>query len=209
MAKSSVAKGTSKVRLFYMEADLQEGEITQVAQMIQHALGGRGTVQRLNGPAARVLPAPVDDAPHEVDGAAEVIDAAEIDEASPAPAKPRRQRKIRNPNLDHSLHPDVEPTFKAYADARNISSGTNRLTKFLVVAAWLHEERNQTPITGDRAFTCFRFIKWPYGIDFDQPLRDLKLKRNFLDQSPEQKGKGEYSITHLGLDHVNKMKVGS
>lgn len=81
--------------------------------------------------------------------------------------------------------------------------------KFLVVASWLDEERSGMPITADRAYTCFRFIGWPYSIDFDQPLRDLKAKNKFLEQKPEHKGKGEFSVTHLGLDRATKMRVAS
>jgi hypothetical protein len=112
------------------------------------------------------------------------------------------QKKFRTPNLDADLHPEADPSFKAYAEARNVTGTTKVLKKFLIVASWLDEERSGMPITADRAYTCFRFIGWPYNIDFDQPLRDLKAKNKFLEQRPEHKGTGEFSVTHLGLDRA-------
>jgi hypothetical protein len=127
----------------------------------------------------------------------------------PAPARPKAQKKVRTPKLDADLHPGADPSFKAYAEARNATAATSVLTKFLIVASWLHEERSEMKITADRAYTCFRFIGWPFNIDFDQPLRDLKAKNKFLGLKPEDKGKGEFFITHLGLDRATKMRVAS
>ena len=114
------------------------------------------------------------------------------------------QKKFRTPNLDNELHPGTDPSLKTYADARHVTAGSPILTKFLIVASWLHEERSGTPITADRAFTCFRFAKWPFAIDFNQPLRDLK-RNKFL----EQRGKGVLSVTHLGLDRATKLAAPS
>jgi hypothetical protein len=63
--------------------------------------------------------------------------------------------------------------------------------------------------TADRAFTCFRFVGWPVNTDFYQPLQDMARKSKFLELKPENRGKGEYSLTHLGLDKATKMKVAS
>jgi hypothetical protein len=159
-----------------------------------------------NGPAVRSLPSrdPIE-IPAEPDGA-EVIEDAGL-APSPVPARPRAQKKIRTPNLDGDLHPGTDPSFRAYATARNVTATTSVLKKFLIVASWLDEERSRMPITANRAYTCFRFIGWPSGIDFDQPLRDLKTKSKFLEQKPEHKGKGEFSITHLGLNKATEMRV--
>ena len=126
----------------------------------------------------------------------------ELEEAviASTPQRPKSPKKMRTPELVNDLHPGTNPPFKTYADARGVSAGTSVISKFLVVASWLFEERSETPVTADRVFTCFRFVRWPFNIDFDQPLRDLKRK-NFL----EQKGKATFSITHLGLDQTTKM----
>jgi hypothetical protein len=207
MVKHSIPKngGTSKFRMVVIDAELQEGEIGQLVQAIQGAFGGQRVASvRLNGSPLRAISKPdSDDLPVELDGA-ELVDDTDEAVVTSAPARPKVQKKSRTPNLDNELHPGTDPSFKAYADARNITSTTAVMTKFLIVASWLHDERPGTPITADRAFTCFRFIKWPFAIDFDQPLRDLKRKK-FLEQKPEHKGKGEFSVTHLGLDCATKM----
>ena len=194
-----------------IDADLQEGEIGQLAQAIQGAFGGqRVAAVRLNGSAARSLPSPdAGQVPTELENA-ETVDDAEAGDVEQPPARPKEpkaQRKLRTPQLDADLHPEADPSFKAYADARNILSATGVRTKFLVVASWLHEERAGMKIAADRAYTCFRFINWPFNIDFDQPLRDMRAKSKFLEMKPEDKGKGEFSITHLGLDKATKMKA--
>jgi hypothetical protein len=212
MAKHSIPKsgGTSKFRMVVIDAELQEGEISQLAQAIQGAFGGqRATAVRLSESVARALPSPDSaEIPAELDGA-EIVEDSGVAVTAPAPARPKAQKKIRTPNLDADLHPEVDPSFKAYAEARNVTAATAVLTKFLIVAAWLHEERSGMKITADRAYTCFRFIGWPFSIDFDQPLRDLRAKKKFLELKPEDKGKGEFSITHLGLDKATKMRVAS
>jgi hypothetical protein len=207
MAKGPVPRGgTSKVKLFYMEADLQEGEITQIAQMIQNTLGGRATVQRLNGPSARSLPSPVNGEAHELDGSAEIIEDAEVEEAAPTPAKARAERSIRTPNLDSAVKPDDDPSFADYIRGMDVKSYAK---KILAAAAWLQEQRNGMAITGDRAFTCFRFVEWPTkDVDFDQPLRNYKSMKLF-EQGGDQKGTGEYSINDLGLKKAAKMRTGS
>jgi hypothetical protein len=212
MAKHSIPKsgGTSKFRMVVIDAELQEGEIGQLAQAIQGAFGGqRATAVRLSGSVARSLPSPDSaEIPAELDGA-EIVEDGGVAVTVPAPARPKAQKKIRTPNLDADLHPEMDPSFKAYAEARNVTAATAVLTKFLIVASWLHEERSKMKITADRAYTCFRFIGWPFNIDFDQPLRDLRAKNKFLELKPEDKGKGEFSITHLGLNKATKMRVAS
>jgi hypothetical protein len=168
-----------------IDAELQEGEISQLAQAIQGAFGGqRPTPLRFNGPGVRSLPGPdSDDIPAELDGAEVLEDGPVV--TAPAPTKPKAQKKIRAPNLDTDLHPGGDPSFKAYAEARNVTSTSPVLTKFLIVASWLHDQRSGMKITAARAYTCFRFIEWPYNIDFDQPLRDLRAKNKFLELKPE------------------------
>jgi hypothetical protein len=212
MARHSIPKsgGTSKFRIVVIDAEVQEGEIGQLAQAIQGAFGGqRATAVRFNGSAARSLPSPDSgEIPAELDGS-EVAEDAGVAVTAPAPVRPKVQKKIRTPNLAADLHPGEDPSFKAYAEARNVTGATSVLKKFLIAASWLHEERSGMKITADRAYTCFRFIGWPFNIDFDQPLRDLRTKNKFLELKPEDKGRGEFSITHLGLDQATKMRVAS
>jgi hypothetical protein len=191
-----------------IDAELQDGELSQLAQAIQGAFGTqRVTAMRLTGPISKSLPN--SDSTEDVeDGVgADVIQDTEATAPTLSTQRARSPKKIRTPNLDSELHPGAEPSLKAYADARSVTNTTSALTKFLVVAAWLSEERSGLKISADRAYTCFRFMGWPFNIDFEQPLRDLKAKSRYLELKPEDKGKGEFSITHLGLDKATKMKA--
>jgi hypothetical protein len=214
MARHSIPRtgGTSKFRMVVIDAELQEGEISQLAQAIQGAFSGqpRVTTVSVNGSSARSLPNPDSGViPAELDGG-EIVEDAGATMTEPAPARLKAPKKLRTPNLDGELHPGEDPSFKAYADARNLTNASPVLRKFLVVAAWLHEQRSGMKITADRAFTCFRFVGWPSNIDFDQPLRDLSRSNSqCLELKPEDKGKGEFTITHLGLDKATKMRVAS
>jgi hypothetical protein len=88
----------------------------------------------------RLLPSPDSgEIPGEPDGAELVEDGPVV--TPPAPTRPKAQKKIRTPNLDNELHPGEHPSFKAYAEPRNVTGASPVLTKFLIVASWLHEER--------------------------------------------------------------------
>jgi hypothetical protein len=112
-----------------IDAELQEGEIGQLAQAIQGAFGGRRVIDaRLNGPVSRSLPGPDSgEAPTELDGVpvAEVVEHAGPADTEPPPARPKVQKKIRTPNLDADLDPGEDPSLKAYADARNVTGSTS------------------------------------------------------------------------------------
>jgi hypothetical protein len=213
MAKHSISKsrGTSRFRMIVIDAELQEGEISQLAQAIQGAFGGqRAAASRLNGTGLRSLPSPGSDTIAAELETGEIVEDAGAMMTEPAPAKPKTLKKLRTPNLDGDLHPGEAPSLEAYAMARGVTGTSPVLRKFLVVAAWLHEQRSETKITADRAYTCFRFIGWPSNIDFDQPLRDLsRSSSQCLKLKPEDKGKGEFTITHLGLAKVNKRQAAS
>ncbi|MFZ2005678.1 MAG: hypothetical protein WAV02_11365, partial [Stellaceae bacterium] len=187
----------------------QEGEIGQLAHAIQGAFGDHRNSARTNGAAVRSLSAPqLAELPaEENDG--EVVDHVEPEVATPASPRTRAPRKMRSPKLDLELHPEVEPSLKAYAEARNVTASASVLMKFLAIAAWLHEERAEMKINANRAFTCFRFMEWPFDINFYQPLADLRSKRDFLDLKSEDRANGDYTITHLGLARAAKMKTTS
>src|SRR5271170_7506792 len=101
MAKHSISKsgGTSRFRMVVINAELQEGEISQLAQVIQGAFGGgqRVTMLRHNGSAVKSLSSPdPDEVPAELDGA-EVLEEDRAAMTASAPTKPRAQRKMRTP----------------------------------------------------------------------------------------------------------------
>src|SRR5262249_765285 len=144
MARHSIPRtgGTSKFRMVVIDAELQEGEISQLAQAIQGAFSGlpRGSAVRPNGSAARSLPSPdSSEISAELDGGEIVEDVGVTITATVPPSVPARSKahkKLRTPNLDGDLHPEADPSFKSYAEARSVTGATKVLTKFLIVGSW-------------------------------------------------------------------------
>ena len=100
MVKHSTPKsgGTSKFRMVVIDAELQEGEIGQLAQAIQGAFGGqRVTAVRLNGPAVRSLPSPEPEEIFAELGGGEVAEDAVELVMEPVPPRP-------NPTASLILH---------------------------------------------------------------------------------------------------------
>src|SRR5271168_4668679 len=111
MAKHSISKsgGTSRFRMVVIDAELQEGEISQLAQAIQGAFGAqRVTSVRVNGSATRSLPSSdLGEISGSLDAAEDelVVDDAGTEVVALTPAKPRAQKKLRTPNLDNEVNP--------------------------------------------------------------------------------------------------------
>lgn len=201
MAKTSgkTGGGTSRIRFIMLDAELPDGDLTQITSAIQNALRPTGTGQRLvasqtspaapaNGKAPELEPDVVEN-----DHEESVSDAPDV---APA-ARNSGPRKYRTPKAVR-LDLNGDPSFEDYAASKNPTSDQMR---YLVAAAWLKQHRSLEQITMDHVYTCFRVMKWPSGIeDFDAPLRALK-RRQLL----EKAGKGAYSINHLGLNEVDKM----
>lgn len=180
-----------------LDAELSEGDLTQVTQAIQNALRPNPAVQ----PRAIAAPAL---APHIED--AQTIEDAEVAEEAAAPtAKPARTavsrpRKYPSPEV---IDVDLlsEPSFANYIADKKIDSDADR---YLTVAAWFKECRQVNEITANHVYTCYRSVHWPTTIeDFVQPLRNLKFRQ--LMTSPSR---GCFSINHLGLARVTALSNG-
>ena len=173
------------------DAEVAEGEISQITQAIQNAL--RGPVQLT---ARRVSPPTALNAPPEANGHAENSEAefeqddvVEV-EATPATrARPRAPRKpASKPNIIE-LDLTSDPPLSSLADP-----GSNH-KRYLGIAGWLHDHRGIQAVTVDHIYTCYRHLGWPTDIhDFAQPFRELKFKQFFT--TPER---GKYAINQLGL----------
>jgi uncharacterized protein YjhX (UPF0386 family) len=200
MAKQPGSKGgTSRIRFIMRDAEIPEGDLSQLTSAIQNALKPTTIVQQRlpNQPATPALSnhgaagEPVDEEPS---GLGE-----EAVAASEAP-RPAREPRARKPTVPKVLELDLTSgvSFESFA---NKHQPKTELDRNLVVAAWFKEHRGEQAITVHHVYTCYRAMKWPSGIgDFSQSLRYLKKKQ--LMSSP---GRGQYVINHLGLDRVRKM----
>jgi hypothetical protein len=184
-----------------LDAELNEGDLSQVTQAIQNALRPSGslpaTPRALAQRMASAKPDAVEPEPLESDeGVDESIeDVATVSASQPRPSPPR---KLKTPKvLDFDLKSGT--SFVSYVQDKNPPSDQ---MKFLTALAWFKQHRPDIPaVSADHVYTCYRAAEWSTAIaDFSAPLRSLKHSRLI-----ESAGRGTYVINHIGLDKVEKL----
>lgn len=199
MAKQSSPKGgTSRIRFIMLDAEIPEGDLSQITAAIQNALKPTTIIQQKLPPETERPALFYNGAPDKAFDEEQVNSNEDvISEAPPRAARSTRARKPTVPKvLDLDL--DSEVSFKSFAEHHPPTGETERN---LVVAAWFKEHRSEDAITSGHVYTCYRSVGWSVGIeDFAWPLRALKKE-----QLMSSRGRGLYAINHLGLDRVKKL----
>ncbi len=207
MAKQPTTKGgTSRIRFIMLDAEIPEGDLSQITSAIQNALKPTTTIiqQRLPSSAAQsAIGANGLDGANgaDVELAEEATFDVEEDEILiPKPSKPARVRKPTTPEvLELDFNSDV--SLKTFADQHPAESEPER---YLVIAAWFKEHRATPSVTTAHVYTGYRVVGWSVGLeDFGRPLRHLK-KAKLMSSS----ARGSFDINHLGLDKVKKLRTG-
>lgn len=202
MAKQPTSKGgTSRIRFIMLDAEIPDGDLSQITLAIQNALKPVTVVQQRlpsqNGGASVVM-----EALRDADiGDEDLID-IDPDVIAPA-AKPARSVKPRKPTTPDVLELDFasDVSLESFASEHPAKSEPER---YLVIAAWFKEHRDTPAITTAHVYTGYRILRWSVAIeDFGWPLRSLKKDK--LMSSP---ARGEYAINHLGIDRVHKLGKG-
>lgn len=201
MAKQPTNKGgTSRIRFIMIDAEIPEGDLSEITSAIQNALKPTTTIiqQRLPAQASPPLPNGSFDTGAEYDdGANELEDEAPAETST---ARHPRETRARKPTVPKVLELDLTSgvSFESYATEHAPKSEPDRN---LVVLAWFKEHRSDEAVTANHVYTCYRAMKWPSGIDdFSWPLRALKKE-----QLVTSTGRGQYTINHLGIARVEKM----
>lgn len=197
MAKnSSIPKNPSRIRFVMVEAELGDGDISQITQAITNALRlpTNAGVKRISS-AAPVMNG-IDTGESEI--FEEGGDGADVVDVTPAAPKAPRQRK--SPKAPDIVPIDMNADLSLAAFAAGKDSNSQH-KKYLISSAWLKEHRSIDSVNAGHIYTCFRSMEWSVNIpDFWQPLRDLKAKKYF-----SKNDAGEYEINHIGLDFVKKL----
>jgi hypothetical protein len=201
MAKQPSPKGgMSRVRFIMLEAEIPEGDLSQITTAIQNALKPATVIQqRLSAQAS--TPALADSSPH-----GEAIEAEvelEVAAVEATPSKSNRAPRVRKPTTPEVLDLDLTSgvSLESFAGEHPPTSEPERN---LVVAVWFKEHRDTPAITAAHVYTAYRHMKWPAGFaDFSWPLRALKK-----DQLVTSPGRGEFAVNHLGIDRVHRLKSG-
>jgi len=192
--------GSSKIRFVMLEADLRDGDLTEITQAISSALRQSPSPQRLISAPTRTQSeaggngASVDEPPLETD----VEDVEEVDTSRTGKARPKFSNPKVLPEVDLN---SGEMPFETFATQKGPPK--KELQRYLIVAYWFKKYRNLDSITQDHVYTCYKKMGWGTPTkDFIQPLRDLASKN----------GRGEFkspnfTINHIGEDAVEKMKA--
>lgn len=194
--------GRSKIRVFFVDADLAPGDMQQLTETLTNAIRPTHMLTRVASPR---LSAPVEGKAQE-DGEIEDTPIEEFAEdashngeevTARAPSKPRTYRKPK-PVTDLDMKAGGKP-FTEFAAEK---APEDHLNRYLVAAAWLHDFAKIPTITTDHIFTCYKAAEWTFDVkDTTFPFRSLKA-----DGYGSIPSKGAFSINHLGLARVEKMK---
>lgn len=179
-----------------LEADISEGDLSQVTTAIQNALRPAQPQTRIVQIAGAIAPEDYSQ-PEEIDGSdVDFEDAAEVEIKRPRTTSPRK-RTFATPKVVE-VDWNVAPSIDAFVSAHPPKTIKD---KFLAVLAWFKEAGVKDAVTPDDVYTVFRKLRWSTNIqDFSQPLRDLKG-----DQFITGGAKAGFTINHLGLDKVAKL----
>lgn len=203
MAKSTSSRGgPSRIRFIMVEADLQEGDLEQVTQVLQNAfrttqvVPARPQTARL---ASKISAQPLDE--HEE----EVLDPAEEGEQDEMPTvvrsrTPRKSRPARVPSIVDNLDTKTDPSLKDFVAGFDLKTTFDR---YLVIALWLREARSTNSFTVDHIYTCFKILSWSTNSnDFSKPLQNLKSEQAL---SGDSKG---FSLSLTGAGKIEDKKRG-
>lgn len=202
MAKQPTSKsGTSRIRFIMLDAEIPEGDLSQITAAIQNALKPTTTIVQQRFPATSHVQLPGDGIrDEELD--AEFAEAEPSDEGETAP-RSREPKQARKPTVPKVLDLDLTSgvSFESFVSEHPPKNDTERN---LVALAWFKEHRPDEAVTSNHVYTCYRASKWPSGIDdFSWPLRALKKE-----QLVKSTGRGQYEINHLGIARVESMGSG-
>ena len=191
--------GNSKLRFIMLEADLADGDLSQITSAITNALKPQTLIPihrpGLNsGPASVVNVGELEDV-----GSAGVLseDEDETDSGATQSSTPRRSREPRSYRTPERLDLDISG-FKAFAKAKDPSEVA---MKHLVAAVWFKEHFNTPEVNVDHVYSAYLDAGWSTNIiDFDQPFRRLK-KRGLVKRVKP----GTYTVTFPGLNAVKEL----
>lgn len=204
--KTSEGARSNKIRFVLVEADISDGNLSELTHAITNAL--KPTIVPVRTPLRQTTPAVLPSSGNGVNGAeedeVELVTDLESEEENrdaeePGPQKvPRVRPKLPLPKYlaDLDLSGGGTP-FKQFAEDKAPKS---QMKRYLLCALWLKEYGGSPTINTDKVYSLFKTAGWPVGIkDWDATFRQA-VKRDLL----HRKGPGEYTITPLGEDRLQK-----
>jgi hypothetical protein len=201
LAKSVPPKsGPSRIRFVMLEADVQDGDLSQITQAIQNAFRSPSVVART--PASQTHMISVGTTAEPLGEDDDVIEVANAIETAPTENRqPRKRAVAKTPDVLNDIDTDRSPTLKDFVAQFDVKTGVDR---YLVIALWFRDARATSAITVDHVYTCFRLLGWSTSsADFSKPLRNLRDEQSM---SGDAKG---YSLTLVGAGKIEAKKRGN
>ena len=169
MAKQSPPKtGVARVRFIMVDAEIPDGDLSQITMAIQNALKPTVIQQRVNPqarPNALAFESSEADDERLVEDPQE--DAEEVTTEPVRRARSAKPRKYASPKVI-PLELFAEPSLEDFV--RRHPPKTER-EKNLVVAAFFKEHRGEDEVTVNHIYTCYRALNWSTSIeDFGSTL---------------------------------------
>jgi hypothetical protein len=193
----------SRVRIVFIEGDLAPGDLKEITQALTNAVRPTPAAPRVFSPPRIASPSlAADTAELSEEVAEQVFDDDEDRESSstnPQTKRPSKPRKYRSPEA-------VDLDFKSgsipWAQFASQKGPESHRARYLVACAWLAEHAGIKTATANHVFTCYKGAGWTFDIQ-DPTVTFRQLKG-------EQLGvvsKGSFTINHLGIAEVEKLKA--
>lgn len=197
------SRRSAKVRFIMLEADVDDGNFSDLAQAITSALRtpAPGHARVLVSPPVRPtlgIGEPIAADIDETDGELDALEPTAENDAVREAARRRVPVKAYRPKVKVvEVDFDAPMSFEDYVGKAGAPKEIWK--RFLVVAAWFKEHRNQDGITADHVYTCFKRMDWPPVDNMSDPLWKLNTRDFGL------YAKKVFTINHIGVAEVAKM----
>jgi len=200
---SESAARSNKIRFVLVEADISDGNLSELTHAITSAL--KPTINVPRQPPARqatqALPEVPEAAPEEEIETEEAQDATESQETvagNGSEPKVPRTRKFKPPEyLPELLAGERGAAFKEFAKEE---APTTKNKKYLVATYWLKEKGDSPTVNANKIYTCFKTAPWPTNFnDWNQTFHNLVHSEHL-----RKTGDGEFAINPPGEDAVTQ-----
>lgn len=196
----STSSRSNKIRFVLVEADISDGNLSELTQAITSALKPAAPLRTVVRAAPQVLPPAHEDVEEAVTEEIEPEELTAADSNGDETEQPKtpRVKKFKAPEyLPELLAGEKGKAFKEFA-AEKAPSTKNK--KYLVASYWLKEHGGSPNVDANKVYTCFKTANWSTGFnDWRQPFDNLVHSEHL-----RKVGSGEFTINPLGEDVVTK-----
>jgi hypothetical protein len=196
--QGEVSNRSNKIRFVLVEADISDGNLSELTQAITSALKPSvAPVRQIARTTTQALPpAPdeVQDTEHEEVEEVAAQEPQNGDESESVKTTPKKKFKLPD-YLPELFAGEKGKAFKEFADEKAPSTKSK---KYLVATYWLKEHGNSPTVNANKIYTAFKTAGWSTGFnDWNQTFHNLVFSEHL-----HKEGFGEFTITPLGEDVV-------